>query len=79
MRSPGNPLGQKDPRYPPGTWAGDPRAPWNEKEGTKAVYDVTVIVSVVAHSEDEAVAMIQRAVADAGDLETISAVYIEDV
>ena len=64
-----------DPGYPAGTDLNKyPFVP-----GNRAVYDVTATVSVVAHSEDEAVAAIQRAVADAGDLETISAVYIEDV
>ena len=65
--------------YPYGTSASDPDAPWNAPDPVKGVWDVTVTISLVAYSDDEAVSAVQRALVDAGDIEKISANWIEEV
>ena len=65
-----------DPGYPAGT---DPnKYPLVEQTGNKAVYDVTVTVSVIATCEDSAMLMVGDELSKIGDVEKLSE-WVENV
>ena len=50
-----------------------------EREGNKAVYDVTITVSVVATCQESAMLIVGDECSRVGDVEKISAEWIEEV